>query len=240
MSKVTFTTYTSVAPQDRLEMLQVSTIQPGSPVITTDGKTFRVVKFAEAVAAGKMVQAPAIVADFEDLIVATDVSVNAKSISVTLGAAGVTANQFEGATIVVSTDAGEGVHYTVAGHNAADPASVLVLNLEENVAEAMSGTLTVVSILPNPYVDVINAPTTLTNKVVGVAVTAAAAGDYGFVQTAGTASVLADGAVAVNTPVYASAGVSGAVAAAANGKIVGIAQQALVDTEFKAVDLTME
>ena len=65
MSKVTFTTYTSVAPQDRLEMLQVETIQPGSPVITTDGKTFRVVKFAEAVTAGKMVQAPAV--DAEEL-----------------------------------------------------------------------------------------------------------------------------------------------------------------------------
>jgi hypothetical protein len=240
MSKVTFTTYTSVAPQDRLEMLQVSTIQPGSPVITTDGKTFRVVKFAEAVTAGKMVQAPAILTDFEDLIVAADVAVNATSISVTLGASGVTANQFEGATIVVTTDAGEGVHYTVESHNAADPAAVLVLKLEETVSIAMSGTLTAVTVLANPYVDVINAPTTLTNKLVGVAVTTAAAGDYGFVQTAGTASVLADGIVAANTAIYASTGVSGAIAAAANGKVVGYTIQATVDTEYKAIDLSME
>jgi hypothetical protein len=221
-------------------MQGAETIQPGSPVITTDGKTFRLAKFAEQVLAGKMVQAPAIVADFENLVVSEDVLVGDNKIKVTLVGTGVTAGEFEGATVVVTTEAGQGVHYTIKDHPAADPATELEITLEETVSVTMSGTLTEVSILANPYVDVINAPTTLTNKVVGVAVTDAEAGEYGYVQTAGTAAVLADGAVAAGTAVYASGAVSGAVAVGVNGKLVGYAQQALVDTQYKAVDLTME
>ncbi|MHA2064051.1 MAG: hypothetical protein ACXABY_06690 [Candidatus Thorarchaeota archaeon] len=239
MSKSTFTTYPGALPQQILEMMEAETIQPGSPAIKTDDKTFRAVKFGEAVTAGKLVQAPAVDADFEDLVVAADAAVGATEISVTLGASGVTANQFEGGTIYVTNEAGEGVAYTVDNHPAADPAAVVVFQIQETVAVALTDATSVVTVLANPFVDVVNAPTTLTNKVLGVAVTTAAAGDFGFIQTKGVAPVLADGIVAANTAVYASAGVSGAVAAAANGKIVGHTIVATVDTEYKPVDLQL-
>jgi hypothetical protein len=239
MSKSTFTTYPGALPQQILEMLEVETIQPGSPAIKTDDKTYRAVKFGEAVTAGKLVQAPAVDADFEDLVVAGDVEVGARAIAVTLGASGVTANQFEGGTVYVTNEAGEGVAYTIDSHLAADPAAVLTLTIREDVTVAMTDATTVVTMLANPFVDVINAPTTLTNKVLGVAVSTAAAGDFGFIQTKGMSPVLAGGIVAANTAVYASGSVSGAIAAAANGKIVGHTVVATVDTEYKMLDLDL-
>jgi len=237
--KATHTTEAFISPQARLDVNESSTSQVGVKTVGTDGKVFRLVKMAVAGLAGQSVQATPIVAAFEGLAVAEIAPAAQNKIVVTLGATAATADQFEGATLVVNTGTGKGLQFYVDKHNAADAASDLELTLVEKLPIAIPTTATV-SLIANPYAAAIITPTTPTGKILGVLQNDAAAGDYVLIQSKGYAAVIANGALAKGDLVGAGSTLAGAFEEGETPVLGTVVQTAIANTASGIVDLSIE
>lgn len=212
----------------------------GAIARTDDGREYRYVKNGgTALVAGTLVVPGDVVANHTNIAVAAAAAAGATKVTVTLGATAATANQYKDGFMTVNDAAGEGISYKIAGHPAAASAGSLVIRLEEPLKVALT-TSSEVS-LESPFGSVQVAPTDQLDAPLGVPNVAVAANNYGWVQTKGICSVLADEAVAKGTVVTTGTGVAGAVEAAdlLGEHRVGIAHEALVDTEHRAVFLTI-
>jgi len=206
----------------------------------SDGREVIMVRAGDAVAAGKLYQDAAIVANHQNCAVTayTAYSNNGNvppKVTLTLGATAATANQYRGGFLVVNDNAGEGQTLRIASHPAADASASLAVTLEDGATVAIT-TASEVSLIPPHGKDVIINPTTSTGAVVGVGLYTIAAASYGFLTAKGLTSCLADGAVTVGSAISPSNAVAGAIE---NGVIaqgfVGNANQAGVDTEYRTV-----
>ena len=155
-----------------------------------------------------------------------------------------TANQFAGGWVVVTGEAstGTGYQYRIKSHPAAS-AAVCTFTLEEPIQVALTAT-TQVDIVQNPFSGVIVNPTTASSTAVGVSCGVITSGYYGWLQTRGVATVLADGGLTVGALVVASNGTAGAVEVAANASTeaqapVGVAVTSVATTEYGAVNLRL-
>lgn len=212
----------------------------GALAVTTDGRKFRFGKAgAVALAAGKLCQGPALVANHQNIAVAVAAPVGSLEVTVTLGATAATANQYADGLLIVNDAAGEGVVYEIDSNPAADASASLTLTLKQPLSEALT-TSSEVSLSANVYNGVLVNPTTPTGAVVGVPITDIAAGEYGFFCVNGVVACLNDGGWTAGSAVSPSNAVAGAVE---NGVIaqgfVGRALQAGTDTEYNLVDLNI-
>lgn len=213
----------------------------GSLGITVDG---RVAQYCLAgavdLAAGKLCQGPAVVANHQNIAVAANAAIGDTSVTVTLGATAATANQYAGGFLNVNDATGEGLSYEILSHPAASSSGSLVVTLRSPIRVALTASTSEVSLIANPANGVIVNPTTPTGKVVGVPITPVTAGYYFWAIKKGLTPVLNDGALTVGSAVSPSNAVAGAVE---NGVIaqgfVGIAYQTGVDTEYRTVDLNI-
>ena len=212
----------------------------GSKAVSSDGRAFRYVKAgATALVPGKLQQAPAEVTNHQNLVPSA-AAIGDTSVTVTLGATAATANQYAGGWLVGTETPGEGQQYKIKSHPAADASATLVLTLEDPLVVALTSS-SHLDLVPNPYNGVIVNPTTASSSVVGVAVFAITAAQYGWIQVSGPANTLADGALTVGTSLVASNAVAGAVEAATGAQaVVGIAMTGIADTEYGMVDLSIE
>lgn len=220
----------------------------GETFYSSDGRKFILGSTgASAITAGKLVQAPALIANHQNLTVTAYTAPNsstgaAAQVTVTLGATAVTANQY--ASIVVNDATGAGQTLQIASHPAANASASLVITLGDTPVTALD-TTSKVCLLPNPYANVVVAPTTLTNAVVGATTCDTAAATYTLFQVYGVTSMLADGALVIGSPVSASGAVAGALVQTPYATnlvtkgIVGRAAQAGVDTKYYSVFLTI-
>ena len=235
------TTNPGVFPQAFNEESSVQQMDLGSKMRFADGREFVYVKAgATALVPGKLQQGAAVVANHQNIAVASAASVGDKTITVTLGATAATANQYAGGTIVINDVDGQGNIYTIKSHPAADASASLVLTLDGNDAVRVALTTSSQACLfPNLYNGVIVNPTTPTNRPVGVAVKAITASYYGWIQTKGVSTCLNDGGTAVGLGLAPSQAVAGAMKTmAATLHQVGSALQAGVDTEYPTVYLS--
>lgn len=187
----------------------------GSKVSTADGRVYRYCQNAgTALARGKLTVAAGIVANHEDLAVNT-AAIGDKSLTVTLGATGVTENEYAEGYVVVVDDTGEGVAHKIDGHAAADAAAEVVIYLETPIETAF-GAATTVTLVKNKYRDVVIATGgTQTDIPVGVPNIAVTADYYFWAQSGGVAAVLTSG---TNT---ATAGEPVTIGEATNGSVSG-------------------
>jgi hypothetical protein len=173
----------------------------GEKAVSSDGRTFRYVKAgAAALVPGNVIQSPAIIANHVNLTPTAAVAVGATSVTVTLGATAVTANQYSGGYLTVEIGTtGAGQTLLIDSHPAALSGATLTLKLSDPFVTATSGTVTM-SLVRNNYDGVIQTPvTTLTGTPVGVALFAIPAGSFGWIVSRGITGVLADGAITVGT-----------------------------------------
>lgn len=210
----------------------------GDKVYGTNGKTFRLALVgASNLVMGNLLQEAAADTQFINMAVPTavtaaQVTAGTYQIDVTNGTTTVTANQFDGGSLSVYT-AGTvaiGDEYTIIGHTTGTSGQTLTLYLDRPLRAAFT-TSAKVSMFRSPYSGVIQAPaSTQTGMPVGVALTAATAATYTFVQTHGVAAVLSDGSTfAVGSDVGTPSGTAGAVTVFAAGTThtsVGVARQA--------------
>lgn len=206
----------------------------------SDGREVILVKAGDAVAAGKLYQDAAIVANHQNIAVTAYTAYSANGnvppkVTVTLGATAATANQYAGGFVVVNDATGEGQTLRIASHPAANASASLVITLEDGAATALDATSEVCLIPPHGK-DVIINPTTITGAQVGVGLYPITAGSYGFLVAKGLVSGLANGAIGVGLGISASGTVAGAfMVAAATTARLGFANQAGVDTEYRSV-----
>lgn len=208
----------------------------GAKAYTGDGRAFRfTLAGATDLVAGTVQQTPAQVADHENIAVEAAGAVGDTSLSVTLGAAAVTADEYRDGYVMTST----GYSYSIKGHSAASANATLVLTLSDPLKAALT-TPDTVDLVLNPYNGVIQAPTTLTGSPAGVAFMPTTAKYYGWIQVEGAAATLSHAAVTVGDSVGPSTTTAGAVEAF-TGAIppVGYAMQTLTSGDTGPVWLTI-
>lgn len=210
----------------------------GELVHSNDGRAFRYGKAGgTALVPGKLQQSAAEDTGTQNLTaVAAAVGDSTISASTTVT---VTANEYAGGLAIITVTPGQGYAYKIKSH-AAYTAAAPTLTLEDAVQVALT-TSSRIDLVRNPYSGLIVNPTTATSAAKGVPLYPITAAYFGWLQVAGVAAVLADGANVVGAAVVASNGVAGAVedvASTAQG-IVGNCVTGCADTEYGAVNLRL-
>ncbi len=210
----------------------------GELVHTNDGRALRYAKAGvSALVAGTLQQSPAEDTGDQD-IAATAAAVGATS--VVTAAMTVTANQYSGGLMVVTNGTGKGLQYRIKSH-AAFTSAAATFTLDDAIKVALD-TTSRLDFVANPLNGVVINPTTPTSSPVGVAVTALTAAYFGWLQVAGVATCLADGATTVGAHLDAATGsVAGSVEDGTIGTTpgVGISQSGIADTEYGPVKLLL-
>jgi len=183
----------------------------GTRLILQDGRTFRFVENGGTLlVVGNVIQAEAPGANFDELVVPSAAAIGAETVTVTLGSTAAAVDLFAEGYLFVEDDAGESFLYPVRSHPAAATTASLVVTIWNSIQVALTTSSTVL-LLKSLYKDVIQLPTTGTGDIVGVAVKAIAADEYGWIQTHGPCGVLTDGTLVIGQHIRASDGVAGAV-----------------------------
>ncbi len=227
-----------VLPQDLYVESTVQNADLGVTAFTEDGRAFRYAKAGGvALVAGTLLQSSAEVSANQDE--APTATANIGDVSVAVTAMTATANELAGGYMIVTVTPGVGTMYLIAG-NTAMSASAGTITLAEPLRVALT-TTSRLDFVKSPCSGVIINPTSASSGVVGVAVRAATASTFGWIQVGGVASILADGALAVGTNLIASNATAGAVEAGADAADlqarVGIAMTSIATTENGAVKL---
>lgn len=188
---------------------------------TRDGRVFRYAKAGVAdLVAGNVVQSPAIVTAHLG-IVPVAAGFLASQIVATLGAVAAAAGQYAEGYVDIDTAPGNGLNYQIAGHAAVLSGGVITLNLRpEDALQVALGGASRVGLCANPYNGVIQCPAVLTGLPVGVAGYVIPAGQYGWIQTGGPASVLVNGTPGLGIAVVNGATAAGSVDVATAGNLV--------------------
>lgn len=230
----------------------------GQKFDTSDGRELTLISNgAVALVSGVLAQGSAIVANHQNLAVAvTTVTAVAgtNSVSVTLGATKLTQNQYQGGFAIVNAGTGIGQTLRISTNpGAAASAAGVVIVLEDPIQVTLDAT-SKISLHANPFQDCIIAPTTATNREVGVtmypvaaatAVTSSTAGvitnagiqQYALVVNKGITSCLSDASVAgVGLGIMRSVTTAGTITVqTATGANIGSAILLGVSAEARAV-----
>jgi len=205
----------------------------GEKVELADGRVCRYASFAAATGAGLLVSqdisATAIVESDGKL---TAASAGATEVtytdSGTVGSA--TLNQYAGGYLHITDDAGEGYNYRIKSNTAAS-SNAITFTLYDGLEVAVT-TATDVAVTGSLWYNVVGATAGTDYIIAGVTPMTFQANYYGWFQTAGVATILSDGAVAIGANLTLSDGVAGAVQTkdAETEPLVGMATFASDDT----------
>ncbi len=157
-------------------------------------------------------------------------------VTVTLGAAAVTANQYAGGYLMTNSGTGPGQVLKIASHPAANASANVVMTLEDSPVTALVAASTTVSLYLNPCKSVILADHTALQQPVGITFYPITAAYYGFVMSKGLTVCLNDGGWTTGSALSTSNGTDGA---AENGVIaqgfVGYAIEAGTTAHYNAM-----
>jgi len=199
----------------------------GAKFTADDDRVFALVQNgAVALVSARLVQSPASIGANHTGLTLSTASIGALTISATLGATAVTANQYAGGILVISAGTGIGQTVKIASHPAAALSTTVVLTLEDPLSVATltadsKGSLTLPQYGSSNGASVVTSgvivnPTTATGRTIGVTLYPIPASTttiptYGFIQTEGPVAVLNDGGTAIGLDVMPSSSVAGAV-----------------------------
>jgi hypothetical protein len=212
---------------------------------TADGRKFRWAKAGgSALVVGNMLQSPAADTDHDDIAVrATAAGSTNLLITTGSGSGALDANEYAGGLAIIDTTPGLGYAYKISSHAAIAASTDGTIVLEEPIQVALT-TSSKVTLIKNPYDGVIQTPvTTLTGSAVGACVYPIAAGEWGWIQTGGTAAVLVAGTPIVGSAVVVPGTAAGCVVAdgaAAATQVVGSMRIVGRDGKVSPVYLTLD
>jgi hypothetical protein len=145
-----------------------------------------------------------------DLLVTAAAAVGARSVTITLGATALTADQFNGGFVVIEDDAGEGFCYLIEDTPAISATTAGAISLAHGIEVALTAASTT-GIIRHPGQDLIehlSPPTAMTYGMCAAPITAA---NFGWYQFRGFAAVEIEGTVRIGERVRLSEGTDGAV-----------------------------
>lgn len=237
------TTNSVVYAQDFRDISSTKQMPLGTKGETRDGRLYRyALAGAVNLAAGKITIAEASAANHTNRLLTTAAALGATKVSVPLGATAAAADLYADGQLVVNDNTGEGTSYLIASHAAASSSGTLVANLIDPIKVALD-TTTEVSLIRNRFAGIVVSANSVAAQAVGVPNVPITAAFYGWVQTGGECSVLSDGIIGKGSGAIISDAVNGAVEVEVAGTVtqrVGYAPEATVDTEYRAIVLTLE
>ncbi len=214
----------------------------GAKMFTSDGRAYRYVKAGAgaALVVGNLLQG--IVEDTGEQGL-TPVACDAGDLKITTSAITVTKNQYAGGYVIVTITPGLGYQYKIKSHPASTGAAC-VITLEDPIQVALT-TTSRIDLVPNIYNGVIQSLAATSDAIVGVAVCPITAGYYGWIQTNGVASILADGTITVGDLVVASDGTAGAVEVSVSASteadaVIGVAVTGIATGECGAIKINID
>ena len=215
----------------------------GATGLTDDGRVYRYsLAGGTTLDPGKLCVAATVNADVTDKQVGETGAVG--DTSVTIEAAGaITADTYADGYLTVNDAAGEGISYLVNSHPATTAAADLLVQLAEPVKVALTNDTSELTLTQNPWSGAVISVTDQLDMPIGVPNISVTNASYGWIQTRGFCSVLADETIAVGSAVVTGGGVAGAVETRDTDDItpnVGVAVVAGVDTEYRGVFLTVD
>lgn len=213
----------------------------GTRGATKDGRRFVYAKAgATTLAPGKLVVAADADANVVNKAVTADSSIGSKTVKITAGGA-VAENAYADGILQVNDATGEGTSYRITGNTAGTSGNsyAVVVTLDDAIEVALAKTVSEVSLYKADSDGVVISATDQADLAVGVPLVSIPANNYGWLQTYGPSAVLADEAVNRGLELTIGTGVAGAVEAvdALGEQVVGVASQALIDTEYSPVFL---
>lgn len=169
---------------------------------------------ATAIGSGLLVQAPAEVTAFNSLAItvptATPATAGTYQILVTNGATVLNQGQFNNGYLIVNAGTGIGQTLQIASHAGGSNAGTFLVTLTDPIQVTLDATSTV-TLVPNPYINVVVSATGLTGVAVGSTAYAVSA------STASTFSGTTGALVTLGVPVYAFLGCHGVWGIRADG-----------------------
>jgi len=209
---------------------------------TLDGRGYRFsLAGGTALAPGKLAVAATVDSNATNKTVDAAVAIGAKKVTFTPGGT-ITANKYQDGFLTVNDAAGEGITYFVKGHAAGSSSASMTVNLLEPVEVALTASTSEVSLTQNPYSAAVISVVDQADMAVGVPNVSITASYYGWIQTKGVCSVLADEAITAGVAVTTGSSVAGSVEAAdaAGEPIIGYALVAAIDTEYREISLCID
>ena len=212
----------------------------GEKFVSSDGREFILCSIGGSnIASGVLTQSAALIADHQNMATST-ASAGATSVTVTLGATAVTANQYAGGFITFNAGTGAGQTLRIASHPAANASATCVITLEDPIVTATNTATTKSSLAPNPFASIIIHPTTSTNSPAGVTLYPISAGLIGLVQTKGQIACLNDAGTTIGLGIAPSTNTAGAVmTVAATTNQIGSAAYTGTTTEYSLINLNL-
>jgi hypothetical protein len=223
-----------VAPHDLQSFVNPATdpqpVSLGTQAIDEAGNRYRYARAGALLTVGNALQASVPVPNHQATTAAA-AAVGDTTLTMTLGATLATANQYAEGFAIVYVTPGNGYKYRIKSHPAAAQSASLTVTLySDNPVVVALTTASKISLVANPYADVIQTPvTTLTGAVVGGACAPIPSGYCGWIQTGGVFAGLIDGTPAVGQSLSCPAAVaggfainSGTLAIVATAMIVGV------------------
>lgn len=201
--------------------------QVGQKFQTVDSKTVVLVQNGgTALVAGRLIQSPASIGANHTGLTVNTAAIGATQVTVTSGGTLMTANQYQGGTLVISAGTGAGQTFKILSHPAATASGTVVMTLEEPLSVATltsdsKGSLTLPQYGSRNGTDfttsgVIVCPTVATGQVIGATIypipaSTATVASYGWIVTNGFIGVLNDANTAIGLDLMPSTNTAGAV-----------------------------
>lgn len=207
------------------------------------GRIYRYVKAgATALDPGKLVVNADLVANHTNQTFNAAAAVGDTVVYLNIGATAATQDQYRDGFLTVNDATGEGITYAVQGNSAASSSGVVTVYLKEPIKVALVASTSEGTLKPSNWSGVVISATDQADLAVGVPNVTITANYYGWVQTRGECAVLADEAVTKGQALTIGTGTAGAVEAqdAAGEPQIGVASEALVDTEYRSAFLTID
>lgn len=216
----------------------------GARRVTEDGRTFRYCKFLAAVTVGKLCAVDAtsqIIADGAATAVrnsagaAADIASSASPTTLYFldtdkFTAANSDHVLAGGYLHICNNGGEGYNYRIIDNDYTATTSVMKVNIYDPILANIDSEAEV-AITGNPYLNVRVATAGTDDFVVGTSIRSMTAGYYGWLQTWGVATILADGTITAGMMLTLSDGVAGAVQEIGGGAVLASES----DIEFAAI-----
>lgn len=213
----------------------------GAYAETADGRGFRYALIGGvSTVAGQLYQSAAENTSNERNLAVTAAAIGATQV-VTTTTITTTANQYDQGYLYATVTPGAGYTYKIRNHTVVSSAAA-TFNLQDPLIVAYN-TTSRVGVFPHPYAKVVVSPTTGTGMPVGVAAGIITNANYGWLQTHGPCSCLAQGTITViDSLIAANSTNAGSVAVATNGVSapIGYALSTGTSTEYPLVFLTID
>lgn len=236
-----FTQRVSLTAQGPRAVSSTKVHRLGTIAETADGKRYVYAKAGASnlVAGNLQVNADLLANHTNRTVVAA--AVGATKVTVNLGATAATADQYADGYLTVNDATGEGIQYAIAGNAVGASSGTCDVYLQNNepLKVALTASSSEVTLKLHNYDSTVLSATDQADLPLGVPNVAVTAAYYYWAQVYGECAVLADEAVTKGLALTIGTGTAGAVEAldAAGEPQIGVASEALVDTENRAAFL---